>query len=152
MDMESASKIQFGQESTAKKLSTGELRKPSNINTNPNSNANSKMNLDQWMSLWERASLNSLGVKVDKGSKGLEGDKVGERLKAWRIGQKDLSPQAQTIKVLSDSGLEAEYVWFGYQGTLYQVALYKQAPVKEEVAVKGTELWADTFFSSLQFK
>ena len=97
-------------------------------------NKKGQIDISQWMKLWEKASLQALGIKEEV--------QVGE----WNELKKKLNPGAQTTRVKNSSGLEAEFIWFGYEGTLYQVALYSMTPLE-----KNKEL-VKTFTTSLQVK
>ena len=90
--------------------------------------------LARWLKLWQQASLKSMGVVggVDPGP--------------WTGAKSALNPAAQSVTVKSDAGLEAQYIWFGYGGSLYQMAWYKPSSLKPDKAL------IDTYVNSLQIK
>jgi hypothetical protein len=90
----------------------------------------------RWQSLWQRASLTSLGIK----------DVKGLSLSPWAGVKAALEPQAQSVTVKSDAGLEAQYIWFGYRGALYQMAWYKPS------ALTPDKRLIETYVNSLQIK
>ena len=90
----------------------------------------------RWLSLWQRASLKSLGIKNVKELS----------LSPWAGVMAALEPQAQSITLKSEMGLEAQYIWFGYRGSLYQMAWYKPSTLTPD---KGL---IETYVNSLQIK
>jgi transposase-like protein len=97
-------------------------------------NVGSDSALNKWMQLWERASLSSLGIRE------------GVELRAWPELKVETSPKAQYVRVKNESAIEAQFLWFGYRGTLYQVALFSASPLAQN------KVLLDTYFDSLQIK
>ncbi len=110
MDMESASKIEV------------------------NKDKKGKIDLDKWMSLWEKASLRAVGIKQDK------------ELAPWNLSHTPLYPAGKTVRAKSETGLEVLFIWFGYQGALYQVAVYSTTSLEKN---KGL---VETLTTSVQIK
>jgi hypothetical protein len=110
------------------------------------SKASKSVKLEQWLGLWQKASLKSLGVNADDTDKPNRLNNADIALLDWTHLKGELNPRAKFIEMKGANGLEAKYIWFGYQDILYQVAVYSSKPL----AAKKDLL--ETFFSSLEIK
>jgi hypothetical protein len=73
---------------------------------------------------------------------GFDGEAV---IQEWTKIKGNLNPSAQYTHVMGSRGVNAQFVWFGYEKTLFQLAYYKSDQSK---GTANEEALAETFLTS----
>jgi hypothetical protein len=87
----------------------------------------------EWQAMLQRGSLSSIGYDPQVA------------LQEWTKIKGNLNPSAKYTQVNGTRGVNAQFVWFGYENTIFQLAYYKSSESKETASEQEM---AETFLTS----